>query len=87
MAVYAAGSEGGKKGGELSAAAAGRVLPNSREAEEGVLGGILIDNEQNTQERVPGLASLPLVGNLFRRNAVSHNTQEILFFVTPRIVK
>lgn len=28
----------------LSSAAAGRVLPNSREAEEGVLGGILIDN-------------------------------------------
>ena len=52
-----------------------------------VIGGILIDNEQTQEDRVPGLASLPIFGNLFRRTSVSHNTQEVLFFVTPRIVK
>lgn len=44
VAVYTSGSEGKKGVAEASAAAAGRVLPHSREAEEGVLGGILIDN-------------------------------------------
>jgi replicative DNA helicase len=44
VAVYTSGSEGKKGAVEPSAAAAGRVLPHSREAEEGVLGGILIDN-------------------------------------------
>ena len=52
-----------------------------------VIGGILIDNEQTQEDRVPGLASLPIFGNLFKRNLVSHSTQEVLFFVTPRIVK
>jgi type IV pilus secretin PilQ/predicted competence protein len=52
-----------------------------------VIGGILIDNEQNQVDGVPGLSSLPIFGNLFKRTSVSHNTQEVLFFVTPRIVK
>jgi type IV pilus secretin PilQ/predicted competence protein len=52
-----------------------------------VIGGILIDNEETQDDRVPGLASLPIFGNLFKRSVVSHNTQEVLFFVTPRIVK
>ncbi len=52
-----------------------------------VIGGILLDNETTQEDRVPGLASLPLVGHLFKRTAVSHSTQEVLFFVTPRIVK
>jgi type IV pilus assembly protein PilQ len=52
-----------------------------------VIGGILIDNTQTAEDRVPGLASLPIFGNLFRRTSLSHNTQEVLFFITPRIIK
>ncbi len=52
-----------------------------------VIGGILIDNETTQEDRVPGLASLPIIGNVFRRSAVSHSTQEVLFFITPRIIK
>ncbi len=52
-----------------------------------VIAGILIDDESTTEDKVPGLGSLPLVGNLFRRSAVSRSTQEVLFFVTPRIIK
>ncbi len=52
-----------------------------------VIGGILIDNEQTQVDGVPGLASLPIFGNLFKRTSVTHNTQEVLFFITPRIVK
>lgn len=52
-----------------------------------VIGGILIDQESDAQDKVPGLGSLPVIGNLFRRTAVSRSTQEVLFFVTPRIIK
>ncbi len=52
-----------------------------------VIGGILIDSETSSEDRVPGLASLPVVGNLFRRSSISHSTQEVLFFITPRILK
>jgi type IV pilus secretin PilQ/predicted competence protein len=52
-----------------------------------VIGGILLDSESKSEDRVPGLASLPVVGNLFRRTSVSRETREVLFFVTPRIVK
>jgi type IV pilus assembly protein PilQ len=52
-----------------------------------VIGGILIDNETNETDQIPGLGSLPVIGYLFKRSFVSHSTQEVLFFVTPRIVK
>jgi type IV pilus secretin PilQ/predicted competence protein len=52
-----------------------------------VIGGILLDNETTNEDRVPGLASLPVIGNVFKRTSVSHSTQEVLFFITPRIIK
>lgn len=50
-----------------------------------VVGGVLFDDERESQDRTPGLASLPLLGNLFKRKGVQRNTNEILFFITPRI--
>jgi type IV pilus assembly protein PilQ len=52
-----------------------------------LISGIMIENESETEDKVPGLGSIPLVGNLFRRTSVLRNTQEVLFFITPRIVK
>ncbi|HVF86225.1 MAG TPA: hypothetical protein VM866_01485, partial [Pyrinomonadaceae bacterium] len=52
-----------------------------------VIGGSLIDVEGETQNRTPGLASVPLLGNLFKRRATTRNTDEILFFITPRIYR
>ncbi|MBI4482740.1 MAG: type IV pilus secretin PilQ [Acidobacteria bacterium] len=52
-----------------------------------VIGGILIDSEDKAQEYVPGLGSIPLIGELFKRRSVSRTTQEILFFVTPKILQ
>jgi type IV pilus assembly protein PilQ len=52
-----------------------------------VVGGVLADNESEIQTRTPGLASVPLLGNLFKRKAVSRQTNEILFFITPRIYR
>ncbi len=52
-----------------------------------VIGGVLSDDERESQDRTPGLSSIPLLGNLFKRKGVSRNTNELLFFITPRIYR
>lgn len=52
-----------------------------------VMGGVLIDTEGNTQSRTPGIASVPIIGNLFKRKLITRGTDEILFFITPRIYR
>lgn len=52
-----------------------------------VVGGVLNDRESETQNRTPGLSGIPVLGNLFKRKAVTRNTDEILFFITPRIYR
>ncbi len=50
-----------------------------------VVGGALFDDEREDISRTPGLSKIPGLGNLFKRKGVSRNTNEILFFITPRI--
>ena len=52
-----------------------------------VVGGVLFDDERETQNRTPGLSNIPVLGNLFKRKQVDRNTNEILFFITPRITR
>jgi type IV pilus assembly protein PilQ len=52
-----------------------------------VMGGVLQDTDGNAQQRTPGLASLPVLGNLFKRKQTTHTTDEVLFFITPRIYR
>lgn len=52
-----------------------------------VVGGALFDDEREDQYRTPGLSKIPGIGNLFKRKAVSRNTNELLFFITPRIYR
>lgn len=52
-----------------------------------VVGGALIDIEGEDQFRTPGISKVPILGNLFKRKAVARTTNEILFFITPRIYR
>ena len=52
-----------------------------------VMGGINIDTEGHTMNRTPGVWKIPLVGELFKRRTTRRDYAEILFFITPRIVK
>jgi type IV pilus assembly protein PilQ len=36
---------------------------------------------------VPFLGDVPILGNLFKRRAVSTQTQELIFFITPKIIQ
>jgi type IV pilus assembly protein PilQ len=52
-----------------------------------VMGGVLADTEGETRQRTPGLASIPILGNLFKRKLVTRQNSEILFFITPHIYR
>jgi type IV pilus assembly protein PilQ len=51
-----------------------------------VIGGVLVDNEQTNLRQVPGVGSLPLIGNLFKNRSVTKQTQELIFFISPKIL-
>ena len=51
-----------------------------------VIGGVVVTNSNTTIDQVPLLGSVPLIGNLFKHTSVSVTTQELMFFVTPRIL-
>ncbi len=52
-----------------------------------VLGGIYETETRNELDKVPVLGDLPLIGNLFRHTIESIEKQELLIFVTPKILK
>jgi type IV pilus secretin PilQ/predicted competence protein len=51
-----------------------------------VIGGVMINNNQNTIFQVPFLGSLPVIGNLFKHTVINNQSQELLFFITPTII-
>jgi type IV pilus assembly protein PilQ len=51
-----------------------------------VIGGVVVSNQTTSVQQVPLLGSLPLIGNLFKNTTINISTQELLFFVTPRIL-
>ena len=55
------------------------------DGETTVIGGISVNRAQSVSDRTPALHRLPLVGWLFRRDAVQEESRELLIFITPRI--
>ena len=51
-----------------------------------VIGGIIVSQQRVDITEVPIVGSLPIIGHLFRRTNVSVQSQELLFFLTPRII-
>lgn len=52
-----------------------------------VIGGIYTQDTSNTENKVPLLGDIPVVGALFRNKSVINNRRELLVFITPRIVE
>ena len=51
-----------------------------------VIGGVIVTQQRTDIQTVPVLGSLPVIGNLFKHTTVSSTAQELLFFLTPRIL-
>jgi type IV pilus assembly protein PilQ len=52
-----------------------------------VIGGIFQSNETTSSSSTPLLGRLPILGYLFRNRTVNSTNNELLLFITPRIIK
>ncbi len=52
-----------------------------------VIGGVIQTQNSVNVTQVPLLGSIPYLGNLFKHTAVSTTNQELIFFITPRIIQ
>lgn len=57
-----------------------------RNGQTAVIGGIYQNDLTQTDTRVPGLGKLPVIGWLFRSNTKADRRNELLMFLTPRIL-
>ena len=51
-----------------------------------VLGGIYQEDKEHTVNKVPFFGDLPVLGNLFRNNVNTNTRNELLIFITPKII-
>ncbi len=52
-----------------------------------VIGGIQVTVDSDSEERTPGLWRLPWIGRLFRATSKTSTQDEIVIFITPRIIR
>ncbi len=52
-----------------------------------VIGGIYFSSQENRSTRTPVLHNIPLLGWLFKDNLSNNQNNELLIFITPRILK
>ena len=51
-----------------------------------IIGGIYNENNENSISKVPLLGDIPVIGNLFKYRKDTHQRNELLVFITPRII-
>jgi general secretion pathway protein D len=52
-----------------------------------VLGGLISDTVTESEDRVPGLGAIPLIGNLFKSRSGSRQKKNLLVFIRPKIMR
>jgi general secretion pathway protein D len=52
-----------------------------------VLGGLMQDTVTESEDRVPGLGAIPLIGNLFKSRSGSRQKSNLLVFLRPNILR
>jgi len=52
-----------------------------------VIGGIFQINDQDQNNMIPGLWKIPILGSLFRNKTRTEKHDELLIFITPRILR
>jgi pilus assembly protein CpaC len=57
-----------------------------KENEPLILAGLMFDDGNSVKEKLPFLGDLPILGEFFKRTNETHDEQELIVAVTPRLV-
>jgi len=57
-----------------------------KDGETLVLGGIFQQQGINTENKVPGLGNIPLIGGLFKQQSMHDQRRELVIFITPTLI-
>jgi general secretion pathway protein D len=52
-----------------------------------LLGGLIQDEQDNTNTGIPGLNSIPILGRLFGSTSRNRNRTELIVLITPRVIR
>jgi len=52
-----------------------------------VIGGLMQRTKSGTEQKIPFLGDIPLIGNLFKRRVDSNAREELLIFLTPYVIQ
>jgi type IV pilus assembly protein PilQ len=58
-----------------------------RDGGTAVIGGIYEVTSDRAETRVPGLADIPILGHIFRNRRSSNENEELMIFITARVIK
>jgi general secretion pathway protein D len=59
------------------------VVPNGQTV---IIGGLMQNTKSSSENKVPYLSAIPLLGNLFKHNTKDNSKTELMIFLTPHIV-
>jgi type IV pilus secretin PilQ/predicted competence protein len=57
----------------------------AKDGETVMLGGVMVNSQTTQYNEVPLFGSIPIIGNLFKHRTISVQSQELWFFLTPRV--
>jgi len=66
---------------------AAKTIVLVKDGQTAVVGGIYQSTETVNEDKTPVLGNIPLLGYLFKRKGTRNENNELLLFITPRIVK
>jgi general secretion pathway protein D len=58
-----------------------------RDGQTGVIAGLIGDSRETSDEGIPFLKDIPLLGHLFKRQSVTRQRTELVIFVTPYVIR
>ena len=59
----------------------------ARSGQTVVIGGLISDNQNRTQTKVPYIGDIPVIGHFFRATSYTNEKVNLLIFLTPHIIR
>ena len=58
-----------------------------RDGEINLIGGLIKETNDKSVTGIPGLGSIPIVGNLFKSTSITKSQAELLIVMVPHIIR